>query len=307
MMHANAGIVLVARSRRGAFLRMGLNPPKVMGQSVATDTHHASRRHAAAQGDASMSLEANKLLVANANDAFFNQRDPDAVDLYVGPVYIQHSFMAADGLEALREIIANLGDSGGYESVRLLADGDLVAAHGKYTGFRHGPVVAFQIFRVTDGKLSEHWDGVTPETAPNPSGHTQLDGPTTVTQPQNTEASRALAEAFVDAVLIGGQYDRLPEFISTESYVQHNSQIADGLDGLGAAVAALAKQGISMTYNARHLTVAEGEFVLIQSDGDIGRPVVYYDLFRIDNGKIVEHWDVIQDIPAEMLHGNGMF
>ena len=62
-----------------------------------------------------------------------------------------------------------------------------------------------------------------------------------------------------------------------------------------------------MTYNARHLTVAEGEFALIQSDGDIGRPVVIYDLFRIDAGKIVEHWDVIQDIPAEMPHGNGIF
>ena len=254
-----------------------------------------------------MSLDENKLLVAYANDAFFNQRDPDAVDQYVGPVYIQHSRMAADGPEALREIIANLSDGGGYESARLLADGDLVAAHGKYTGFRHGPTVAFQIFRITDGKLSEHWDGLTPETAPNPSGHTQLDGPTSVTQPHNTEASRALAESFVDAVLIGGQYDRLPEFISTERYVQHNSQISDGLDGLGTAVAALAKQGISMIYNARHLTVAEGEFVLIQSDGDIGRPVVYYDLFRIDGGKIVEHWDVIQDIPAEMPHGNGIF
>jgi predicted SnoaL-like aldol condensation-catalyzing enzyme len=254
-----------------------------------------------------MSLETNKLIVANATDAFFNQHVPSTVDRYAGPVYTQHSTMAADGVEALRGLVVSLGDGVTYESVRLLADGDLVAAHGRYTGFGPDPIVAFDIFRITDGKLSEHWDGLTPETAPNPSGHTQLDGPTSVTQPQNTEASRALTEAFVDAVLIGGQYDRLPEFISTESYVQHNSQIADGLDGLSAAVAALAGQGISMTYHARHLTVAEGEFVLIQSDGDFGRPVVYYDLFRISGGKIVEHWDVIQDIPAEMPHTNGLF
>lgn len=134
-----------------------------------------------------------------------------------------------------------------------------------------------------------------------------LDGPTDVMTPTQTEDSRTLVEEFVDAVLIGGAYDRLPEFISTETYIQHNPQIADGLEGLGAAVEALAAQGVTMVYNARHRTVAEGEFVLVQSDGELGRPVVYYDLFRVEAGKIVEHWDVLQDIPSEVPHDNGLF
>ena len=53
--------------------------------------------------------------------------------------------------------------------------------------------------------------------------------------------------------------------------------------------------------------IGEGNFVLTQSEGEFaGKPTVYHDLFRIENGQIAEHWDVMQEIPAEMPHGNGM-
>ena len=254
-----------------------------------------------------MSTLSNTDLVAEATDAFFNQHDVSAIDRYIGDSYIQHSTLVGDGREAFRELVASLGDGVSYEAYRMLADGDLVAVHGQYVGFGDAPLVAFDIFRIEDGKLVEHWDGLTPNVGSTPSRHTQLDGPTDITEPDQTEASRAHVEEFVDAVLIGGDYDRLPEFIGTASYIQHNPQIADGLDGLGAAVEALAKQGLALTYNARHITVADGEFVLVQSDGDFGGPVVYYDLFRVEDGSIVEHWDVIQPVPAEIPHDNGLF
>ena len=254
-----------------------------------------------------MNLETNKQLVATAAEAFFNQHDPSAVDHYVGATYTQHSALVGDGPAAFREMIANLGENVRYENVRIFADGDLVAAHGRYFGFGEAPLVAIDIFRIADGKLVEHWDGLQPEVGPNPSGHTGLDGPVKVQQPAATATSRAVAEGFVDEVLIGGKLDRLSDLVSTESYRQHNPQIADGLDGLGAALEALASQGISLIYNTRHRTVAEGEFVVVQSDGDFGRPVIYYDLFRIEAGNIVEHWDVIQDIVTVLPHSNGQY
>ena len=254
-----------------------------------------------------MSTSQNKQLVAEATDAFFNRHDPTAVDRYVGSSYTQHSALIGNGPDALRQLVASLGEGASYENMRLFGDGELVAAHGRYTGFGATPLVAFDIFRVADGKLVEHWDGLQSEAGPNPSGHTMLDGPIEITKPEQTEESRKLVEGFVDAILIGGQYDRLPEFVSTERYVQHNPQIADDLAGLGVAVEVLAQQGISLIYHARHRTVAEGEFVLVQSDGEFGKPVIYYDLFRVDAGKIVEHWDVIQDVVAELPHDNGQF
>ncbi|MFD9037589.1 hypothetical protein ACFU6M_09755 [Streptomyces bottropensis] len=56
-----------------------------------------------------------------------------------------------------------------------------------------------------------------------------------------------------------------------------------------------------------HRIVAEGEFVLTQSEGEFGVPVAYYDLFRVADGKIVEHWDVIAPIADELPHANGLF
>lgn len=280
-----------------------------LGSQIATSARAGNATPGATPANPASNddLRANGRLVAEAADAMFNHHDPAAVDRYVSPAYTQHSTLIGDGPEALRELIAGLGEGVSHKTIRLIADRDLVAVHGVYTGFGETPLVAFDLYRVADGRLVEHWDGLTPQTPVNPSGHTQTDGPTEARDLSRTDPNRSLVEGFVDAILIGGQVDRLTEFIDPTTYTQHNSQIADGLDGLGAALEALATQGLTLVYNARHRTVADGDLVLVQSDGDFGGPVVYYDLFRVEKGLIVEHWDVIQSIPAEIPHDNGLF
>ncbi len=78
---------------------------------------------------------------------------------------------------------------------------------------------------------------------------------------------------------------------------QHNTGIADGFSGLGAALEALGKQGIQMIYTTVHQVLAQGNYVLAVSEGTFGgAPTSYYDLWRIENGKIAEHWDVMETI-----------
>jgi predicted SnoaL-like aldol condensation-catalyzing enzyme len=61
-------------------------------------------------------------------------------------------------------------------------------------------------------------------------------------------------------------------------------------------------------YRTVHRILGEGNFVLAQSEGKWnGKTQAFYDLFPIENGKIVEHWDIIQEVPAIMTHDNGMF
>ncbi|WP_205944841.1 nuclear transport factor 2 family protein [Pelagibius litoralis] len=109
-------------------------------------------------------------------------------------------------------------------------------------------------------------------------------------------------------VLQGGDTANITDFISADSYAQYNPQIADNLNGLGAALESLADQGIEMVYNETPLVVAQGNFAFTGSERTFGgTPTAFFDLFRVENRKIVEHWDVISEIPTEMAHENGKF
>ncbi|MDX8051115.1 nuclear transport factor 2 family protein [Lentzea sp. BCCO 10_0798] len=248
----------------------------------------------------------NKELVLKAAGELFGDKDPSAVDRWVAPDYRQHSSLIADGPEALRGLVANLPEGFHYELARVIADGDLVALHGVYHGFGPQPLVAFDLFRVRDGKLAEHWDALTPVVENTASGRSQTDGPAQPAQ-ENTDRSRELVKEFAQRILQDADYSVLTDYISTETYLQHNPEAADGLDGFGAAAAKWAQQGRNLVYKTVHQVVAEGDLVLLQSEGEFGEPVAYWDLFRVQDGRIVEHWDVIAPIPAALPHANGLF
>ena len=80
--------------------------------------------------------------------------------------------------------------------------------------------------------------------------------------------------------------------------------------GFGEALQDLAKAGMPMIFEKNHLVLAEGNFVLAVSEGKfLDKHVSFYDLFRIENYKIVEHWDTIENIPekSKWQNNNGKF
>jgi predicted SnoaL-like aldol condensation-catalyzing enzyme len=160
-----------------------------------------------------------------------------------------------------------------------------------------------------NGKVAEHWDAMQPFVTETASGEQQTDGPTEVTDLDQTEANKALAVALIEDVLMGRDPARITDYISAESYAQHNPGIADGLEGIVAAVEALTAQGNMFQYTEIHAVLGEGNFVLTVSEGQWnGTTNAFYDLFRMEDGMIVEHWDVIQPVPTEGLaNTNGMF
>jgi predicted SnoaL-like aldol condensation-catalyzing enzyme len=252
----------------------------------------------------------NKALVARATTELFIDKDITAIDRHFAEPYLQHNPQVASGLEPLRQLVRSvvLQDTFRYEPARLIADGDLVAAHGRYIGFGPQPLVAIDIFRVEDGKIVEHWDSLQPEATQTANGHTMLDGPTEITDHAHTAANKQLVTRFVDTILVRGQLDQLQSFFDGDRYTQHNPAVGDGLSGLGAFVAKLQEQKVSFFYKKVHRVVAEGNFVLAQSEGEFGgKPTAFYDIFRVENGKIAEHWDVIQEIPAQTASGLGLF
>jgi predicted SnoaL-like aldol condensation-catalyzing enzyme len=111
------------------------------------------------------------------------------------------------------------------------------------------------------------------------------------------EETRKVVAGFVGDVLRGENPDKLTSYYDGDKYIQHNTAIADGLSGLGAALAAMAEQGITMVYNKTHMVLADGDYGLACSEGTFGGvPTTYYDLFRVENGFIAEHWDVMETL-----------
>ena len=125
-----------------------------------------------------------------------------------------------------------------------------------------------------------------------------------------TKGNKEIAKDFINWVLIEGHYDEMTNYFNGNNYIQHNSMIADGLDKLGRGMQDMAKQGKGMIYEKIHLVFGEGNFVLVVSEGKVGnQPASFYDLFRMENGLLVEHWDVIETIlPVnEHRNSNGKF
>jgi len=248
----------------------------------------------------------NKAFVLEALENTLLSGDVEAVDQYFATDIIQHNEMFANGIEAQKGVVAFLSGNGDFsaEYIRVIADDDMVAVHARYEGFGPDPVIGFDVFRVEDGKIAEHWDNLITEQPLNPSGRSQIDGATEITDLDQTAANKALVEDFLTRALINHEQVDFTQYINPANYIQHNPMVADGLEGFGAFMAQMAEQGISMDYTQVHQVIGEGNFVLTMSEGTLGEdPTAFYDLFRIEDGLIVEHWDVIAPMPAaDALH-----
>lgn len=103
--------------------------------------------------------EANKKLVRNAMHDLFVMREAEkAVKLYFGSPYLQHNPMIPDGADDLPAVVKSLPADFKYEPGIIVANGEFVMIHGRYTGWGPKPLVTVDIFRVKNGKLVEHWD-----------------------------------------------------------------------------------------------------------------------------------------------------
>lgn len=266
------------------------------------------------QNQSKNSKMTNKEIVGTFLGAVSKQ-DTETMQKFANNDYIQHNPFVPTGLEPFIGLLPMLKEHGTYaENVRMFQDGNYVFMHNIWKNakpFGADEMVAFDIIRVDkNGKVAEHWDAMTILVKETASGRTQTDGPTIVEDLDKTAANKTLAVSLIEDVLMGKNPSKITEYISSEEYHQHNPQIKDGLSGLGEAIQYLTSQNNMFKYTKLHKVLGEGNFVLTVSEGEWngGKKHVFYDLFRMKDGKIVEHWDVIQEVPTTGLaHNNGMF
>lgn len=222
--------------------------------------------------------------------------------------YIQHNLSVGPGSGGVAALAKSLPPDTKVNTIRVFQDGDFVFAHTEYNFF--GPKIGFDIFRFEDGLIVEHWDNLQVTAAqPSPSGHSMIDGPTVATDLDRTEANKALMQKYMDD-LLSGRRETFPSYFNGIQYIQHNPWVADTIPGLIAGLQALAAKGQAVVYERVHMILGEGNFVLVVAEATFGGvPTGIYDLFRIENNKIAEHWDTLETIPprADWRNENGKF
>jgi predicted SnoaL-like aldol condensation-catalyzing enzyme len=246
--------------------------------------------------------------------AAVNARDVAVIEDLLTEDYIQHNPFLPTGRDAFVQVLTTVLEDNGtlVENVRLMEEGNFVAAHNLWVNaapFGADTVVSFDILRFDEnGKIAEHWDAIQVWENQTANGNTMTDGPVNIINLAETAANKALAVSIIEDVLMGQNPNNIVNYIA-EDYVQHNPGIDNGLAGIQAAVEYLVSIDNMFQYNTIHKVIGEGNFVLTISEGDWnGTSNAFYDLFRMENGMAVEHWDVIQPVPTEGLaNDNGMF
>ena len=122
------------------------------------------------------------------------------------------------------------------------------------------------------------------------------------------EANKKAVLEFYEAGLNKKDFEAASKYVGPK-YIQHNPGAQDGPEGFKGFVNFL-KEKFPQSHSEIKKVFAEGDYVIlhvhaVREPGTLGKAIV--DIFRLENGKIVEHWDVAQDIPEKMPHNNGMF
>ncbi|MEL6671136.1 MAG: nuclear transport factor 2 family protein [Bacteroidota bacterium] len=235
----------------------------------------------------------------------------EAVYKYTGDRYTQHSTGVKDGPEGFIEFFEPFiqrNPKRDIQIVRGLVDGQYVFIHA-YQSLNDGEAqwVTTDFFDTDENdKIVEHWDVIAAYHDHTPSGHTSVDGPTEITDLDKTEENKALVRNLIqDALMPGGNPENLDRYISTETYIQHNKEVADGLEHF-QKLATMPNRPLN--YEEIVLLVGQGNFVATLckanwNDGTLNQDYAQVDLFRIEDGKIVEHWDNVEPVPENDVNG----
>lgn len=226
-----------------------------------------------------------------------------AVETYTGDRYTQHSTGVRDGVEGFVEFFEPFIERNpvrDIEIVRSIVDGRFVflqAAQDLNNG--ESKWVTTDLFDIDgNGKIVEHWDVIHALGGTNPSGHTQVDGAVEITDLHLTEVNknvvwRLLTEAFIETPTAP-----IADFISDEVYINHNPDAPDGLEALLAMDKSSREKDQTLYYKEVHRVIGQGNFV-VSFAHQVWNDISYaaFDIFRLENGLIVEHWDNVEVVP----------
>lgn len=268
--------------------------------------------------------EQNKAIILRVYDEVFGQGKTELVNDLFSKNYIQHDPMLPNGPEGLISYVEMLKSQSPAPVLtvkHILADGDLVAVHWHSSTTPENESTGqagFDLYRLDNGTIVEHWDVIQNVSAKTASGNSMFsdlykyaDGAQNITEEQE-EANKRLVTNAIDGLFNGRQLGLLDQFWVGEDFIQHNPGIANGTEALKARYDEINPMG---SFRPLHHAIADGDLVFTHTqrlppgadENNESAGIALGDIFRVVDGKIVEHWDVRQPVPATTASGNSMF
>ncbi len=228
-----------------------------------------------------------------------------AVESYTGDRYTQHSTGVRDGVEGFVEFFEPFVERNpvrDIEIVRSYVDGRFVFVQAAQS-LNNGEArwVTTDLFDTDgNGKIVEHWDVIHALGGEGPSGHTQIDGAVEITDLHRTEENKAVVRRLLTEAFCESPTAEFSEFISSDTYINHNPDAPDGLDSLVAMDKGARERGETLYYRQIHRIIGQGNFV-VSFAHQVWNSIDYaaFDIFRLEGGLIVEHWDNVETLPPE--------
>lgn len=217
--------------------------------------------------------------------------------------YIQHNPTVKSGKGGFLEMITFLKqlpkpDKPSKPFMRVISEDDFVALHFEVE-FAGQKKTVLDLYRLDNGLIAEHWDAIKDSAPSTMNGNPEVEGPINIEDKKLTDKNKSVIEKYVNQVLISRNFEQMSNYLYS-NLIQHNPEIANGLDNLKLYYSEVFIEKV-------HCVIGEGNFVVTQSNGrKEGKESVFYDVYRLEKDKIIEHWSVSQSIPEKMAHTNGM-
>ncbi|WFE89246.1 hypothetical protein K1718_24330 [Roseibium porphyridii] len=233
----------------------------------------------------------------------------EAVQKYTGHRYTQHSTGVGDGVEGFLtffEPFLERNPKREIEIVRILEDGPWIFCSA-FQSLNDGAarwVTMDMFYTGADGLILEHWDTIAPYAAKTKSGADMVGGTTAIDHSADTATNKELVLEFTKQVRQEGHLNRLDQFVAMD-LIQHSPSIGPGGRGLADWFASEAAGSYQMLFKL----IGQGDFVVTYGKRRAsGKDIAVFDVYRIANGVIAEHWMNEETIgPRETWGNSGKF
>lgn len=229
----------------------------------------------------------------------------EAVTKYTGHRYTQHSTGVADGVEgflAFFEPFVERNLKRDIEIVRIFEDGPWVFCSA-YQSLNDGAaqwITMDMFFTDRDGLILEHWDTIAAYQPETKSGADMVHGPFEIDGTADTELNKEIVREFTKQVMQERGHEKIAEFVS-DDIIQHAAPIEAGLSGLADWLGSEDAGCYEMLFNL----IGQGDYVVTYGKRYVrGKDVAVFDLYRLADGKIVEHWMNEEEVSPRKDWGN---